>query len=349
VAAVMQDASPSIALAYLRGLFDFLRRRELSSAPVLEALGISEADLRDPDLRIAHNLQHAAFEAAEQVSGDAHVGLHAGQFTHLIHFGMLGQMAMCCKTPRELMELHGRYQRLISTGADMTYVERDGALIGEANFEDPTGDSRHQVEYTLASHTSLFRLMAGGLPVSCSRIDVTYAPPDDPSEAQRILGCPIRYDCDVMRIYVSALLLDLPLIGAAPAVRLQLEIEARRRLDALRAPPPHADPELERLKQFVLDQLGKGNGAPSIQVAADLLATSERTLQRRLEAHGLSYRDLIDDVRRTLVAALLADPQLAQAEIALMLGFSDQSAFHRAFRRWYGMTPGEYRTRSERT
>jgi len=73
------------------------------------------------------------------------------------------------------------------------------------------------------------------------------------------------------------------------------------------------------------------------------LAIAPRTLQRRLAAKGVSYQQVVDDVRRDAAERLLADPSLAVSQIGYLLGFSEPSAFHRAFKRWHDVTPQEYR------
>src|SRR5262245_29308737 len=111
------DERPYIMSGYLRGLFDYLKSRNAPIEPVLEVMQLTEQELLDPDRRIEHSLQNAIFDAAERVTGDDNVGLHAGEATHLIHFGIGGMLAMTCKTVRELLDIHARFQGLISTGA----------------------------------------------------------------------------------------------------------------------------------------------------------------------------------------------------------------------------------------
>src|SRR5260221_11538988 len=106
---------PYIMSGYLRGLLDYLRSRRASIEPVLEVMSLSEAELRDPDRRIDHALQDDIFAVAEAITGDVNVGLHAGEATHLMHFGIVGLLAMTCKTVRDLVWIHKRFPGLIST------------------------------------------------------------------------------------------------------------------------------------------------------------------------------------------------------------------------------------------
>ena len=332
-------------LAYLRGLFDYLRAREARLGPILERMGLAEDQLRAPEIRVDHALQDEIFALAESLTGDPDVGLHAGETTHLMHFGILGQLAMTCRSVRDLIDLHGRFQRLISTGARISYREQGDQVIGEAIFAENARPTRHTIEYTLASHTTLARLLTGA-PMILSRLEVTYARPTVSSEQERLFACPTTYLCERERFFLPAALLDLPLVMGDSESRRVLESEARRRLDAISSSSETEDPELTEVRKLIRDRLHQG--APDVRTAARALGMSVRTLQRRLEQHGLSYRELLDDIRREGVERYLGDTSLSQVDVAALLGYADQSTFHRAFRRWFAMTPGEYRSQHMR-
>lgn len=335
------SARPYIVLGYLRGLFDYLRSNKAPIETVLEVIGLEEEQLRDPDIRVDHSLQNDIFDVAERLTSDVNVGLHAGENTHLIHFGIFGQLAMTCKTVRELVDLHSRFQTLISTGARMEYIVQGEEVVGEATFIDGVPPSRHNLEYALASHVALVRLLTG-FPFASTKIEVPYPEPEDCSEQQRLLNCPISYGCERERIYFPAELLDVPLVVGDSDSRRALEVEAHRRLDAISVSLVDENSEIAGIKRFIADRL-KGGEPPRVESAADALGISVRTLQRRLESVRVSYRDLIDLVRRELAKQYMEDPSLTQVDIAFLLGYAEQSTFHRAFRRWFEMTPGEYR------
>ena len=83
----------------------------------------------------------------------------------------------------------------------------------------------------------------------------------------------------------------------------------------------------------------------SLEVVAERLGMSARTLQRKLHASGTSHQELLDEMRRDLAVRYLREPGMAVCEVAYLLGFSESSAFHRAFKRWTGTTPSEFRRR----
>ena len=96
-----------------------------------------------------------------------------------------------------------------------------------------------------------------------------------------------------------------------------------------------------RVRAFLLEEVQRG--APTLQTAAAHLRTSPRTLKRRLQEEGTTFQDLLDSVRCDLAKRYLEEPRLALGEVSFLLGFSEPSAFHRAFKRWTGKTPLAYR------
>lgn len=129
--------------------------------------------------------------------------------------------------------------------------------------------------------------------------------------------------------------------------------------EALTVTPKLSDPALSSLILDILERrspLASGfedlkaeirrdlyAGVPKLEVVASRLVTSSRTLQRRLEDAGTTYRELADETRREIAERLLTDTELPLGEIAFLVGFSEVSAFHRAFKRWKNMTPGAFR------
>jgi len=158
---------------------------------------------------------------------------------------------------------------------------------------------------------------------------------------RRVFGCPVRYGCEKVRARFPLRVHELELSGGDPGARAALEVAARQRLEALQVQMQHADRDVARAQQYVADRLS--GGAPSVEQTAAAMDTSVRTLQRRLKEHGLSYRDVVEQARREVAEKLMADPSLSLLDVALLVGFSDQSAFNRAFRRWFHTTPSELR------
>jgi AraC-like DNA-binding protein len=140
----------------------------------------------------------------------------------------------------------------------------------------------------------------------------------------------VAFPLDIMR---------LPLRRRDPALRRVLERHAET--VARRVPTTADDSTAERVRGVLLSRLGRG--VPDIGIVSRQLAMSSRSLQRRLASEGVSYQRLVESARRDAAERLLADASLAVSEIGYLLGFSEPSAFHRAFKRWHRVTPQEYR------
>ena len=98
---------------------------------------------------------------------------------------------------------------------------------------------------------------------------------------------------------------------------------------------------LDQARAIIAEELARG--APTIEVVARRMATSTRTLRRRLDDSGTSFRELLDATRAELARTYVRDRRMPLAEVAFMLGFSEASTFHRAFKRWTKMTPAAWR------
>jgi AraC-like DNA-binding protein len=129
-------------------------------------------------------------------------------------------------------------------------------------------------------------------------------------------------------------LLDRPVPTADPGLSRIVTAHAEQLLAAL---APAADMLTARVRRQLAE--GMANGPMTLTQVARRLHLSERSLQRRLEAEGTRFAQLVDEVRRELALRYIADERLALGEVAYLLGFAEPSPFHRAFKRWTGTTP----------
>lgn len=154
---------------------------------------------------------------------------------------------------------------------------------------------------------------------------------------KRVFQAPVHFGCARTELVFAARLLELPLPKADPALAALLQ----RGAQALLGPAVAGSSVADQVRRVI----GKVSGPGDLQltVVARKLGTSARTLQRRLHAEGSSFDELVRETRSTLAKNYLRKRELAICEIAYLLGFSQPSAFHRAFQRWTGMTPRTFR------
>jgi AraC-like DNA-binding protein len=162
--------------------------------------------------------------------------------------------------------------------------------------------------------------------------------PEDTAALREFYRAPLRFCAGATQLRLPARVLELPFPRANPSMAAFFDRHIESVLE--RTHPEHDF--VTSVRRLLAGSLVKG--ACSLEDLARQLAMSPRTLRRRLSSEGLSYSALLDQVRRDLAEQHLRDRRLALGEIAYALGYSEPATFHRAFRRWTGMTPAAYRS-----
>jgi AraC-like DNA-binding protein len=162
-----------------------------------------------------------------------------------------------------------------------------------------------------------------------------HEPPSYVDEYERIFRCPVRFAQPANELVFPRGLLDVPQLHRNDSLCELL----RERADQLLA-QEHAS---ERLGERIVEILKLQLRAPDPERLAQDLGLTLRSLQRRLQASSLSLSRLLDDARRDVACTSLKIPDVPIKDIAYRVGFSEPSAFHRAFKRWTGMTPAQFR------
>jgi AraC-like DNA-binding protein len=169
------------------------------------------------------------------------------------------------------------------------------------------------------------------------RIAFRHPAPRDASVHRELLGCAPEFESTFDGFEADLGWLAEPVRGNNPKLRAYFEKQCERARQA-----SSGDPAFTALVRQRLAARMEG-GVPSMDEVARRLGTSQRSLHRRLSEEGTTFNDLLDQVRREFAEQYLARPRLAVAEVAYLVGFTDPSAFFKAFRRWTGVTPSEYR------
>ncbi|MCB9592650.1 MAG: AraC family transcriptional regulator [Sandaracinaceae bacterium] len=248
-------------------------------------------------------------------------------------FGAMGLAFKTASTLREALERLVRYVLVISDS--LTYeLAEDGRLVMR-------GRPRHRRGARLANEGALAAVASLLRQVTDSRVplvEVTFRHPGPRStrEHRAFFGCPVRFGApdDALRFDARTLASPTRLADEGLSAYLLAQLEDLR--------DRQAEPSLEaRVQRAVAD--GLCDGPPSREAIARRLGMSERTLHRRLAEGGLSFRAVADRARREVAESLLNDAAHSLAEVAFLTGFSEQSAFSRAFKRWSGQTPLAFR------
>jgi AraC-like DNA-binding protein len=257
------------------------------------------------------------------------------------HAGVLAYLALSCDTVGELMDQLLRFHPLMWQGFDVR-VEEQGervSLFWTPHQATPPAFldlARLGYETGIAGILQMLRILCG---TDHSPLAVTLlgAPPAQIAPYQAFFGCPVSFSDRTSSMTFARTLLQQPLAARDQVLHRLLERQASARLRAITP----GDRFLTDFQRALGRALGKGT--PSVERVAADLAMSRATLQRRLQDRGLTFQQALDNTRYELARMYLEDPRVSLAEVAQLLSFSEQSAFTRAFKRWSGGTPGEFR------
>jgi AraC-like DNA-binding protein len=312
----------------MRATVDALVRIGLDRGELLAAGGLKPGDLEDPDARVSPEACRSIFAHAQQRRPTKNLALQVAANTPIGAYPLIDYLVVTSDTVGAGAKQLARYLRLIQAPVHMQSLEHEDPVrvVIESN---PYG-----VEYCTSLNTLHFRAETEG---RFHAVHLSFRHrPDDVGEFERMLGCPVFTEQAWSGMVISRAVWALPLRRRDPILRGTLEQHADE--IARRLPAAGIDAEMSRVLASRMTGGDLGIGA-----VARELGVSARTLQRRLMSSGLSYKDLVDSARREAALRYLSDPSLSIAEIAWLLGYSEASAFHRAFKRWMGSGPQSWR------
>ena len=335
----MPPRVPTISSGAFRKLLNALDGAGVAKAPFFAELGLDLELVADSDARVPVEKLHALWEAVLRVVPGADGPLSGAERYSPGDYGLVGFVAMNSATLGEAVRHVVRYLGLWTDEPGLV-LHDDGtlALVYRTAFPDRLG-------LRLATEATPAELLNGARLLTQKRItprEVRFAhpAPSDVSFHEAFFGCRVRFGAKDTAMQLEPADLQLPLRTADPQLGAYLRSLANQALD--RRYGSEAS-ELGRIRDIIAEELQKG--VPSLDAVAKRLATSGRSLRRRLEEQGTSFRILLDETRAQLAAAYVRDRQLPFSEVAFLLGFSETSAFHRAFKRWTGSTPRAWRAR----
>lgn len=311
-------------------LLDYLDSRGLAAVPCRQRLTAWPADSRMPLSEWIALLDMIA--AADPRPA---LGLAIGQCIQPRHAGVMGYLGLSCDTVGEALLRFERYHRLVYDGNPIQLdLSPEQVRISWGIVHGRPGQLAD--ETAIAAFATLTRMLVD-TPVYARRVEFVNAAPGSIAPYEDFFQCPVSFGHTRTTVVFSADYLALPIRHRDPGLRTLLEQQA----DALLRTLPDSDEFEHALRQALVRALHRGE--PTLENVAASLHLSPRTLQRRLADRDLHFHDLLEATRLALARDYLGNPNLSLTEIALLLGYSEQSAFTRAFRRWTGQTPRQAR------
>ena len=332
------DAMPgwgSARIAAYRHLPEVLAGFGVDYHDVLEAVGLPADVFADPDTMIAYtDLGHLLLVSAQQSNCD-YIGLLLAQRVRLADMGLAGQIASCGETVGEGLHNFSKFFTLQNSAATISVIRSSGFSRLVYAIAEPDMTDTGQLQ--LGAMTIAFNILRDLCGQSWLPAVVTVASraPCNLRPCQKFFRAPLRFDSEESAVVFESHWLDRPLPLLDPITRQQVEAEVKSRQTAMLADFPSAVRRALR-KQLLI-------GSCSIDAVATQFGMHRRTLDRRLQRHGVHYGDLLDTVKREVACQLLRDTDLQVQQVAESLSYSNAANFATAFRRWTGVTPTGFR------
>jgi AraC-like DNA-binding protein len=332
----------SIVGSYARLIVDYALERGVDVERHAQQYGL-EGLMEEGDARVPFDAFRAWCEELVDLMGEPDLGLNAGRRVRPGHFGTLGFALTSCASTRQFIDRTVRYSPLVHDGCrNDIEVTRDLVVwrfISELPGGEPLGRVQNDLHVTM--WITLARWIFDANDAMPAYVAFQHREPDNADAYAAILGPNVTFGAPVNTVAFDASVQDRTLASGHGPVSKLLDSLCEGQLETLIA--NRNAPFLRKCADIIASTFETCE--PRIDHVSERLGISVRELRRRLADHQMEYRALVNQVRFEVARRQLLDPDIGIAEIAYTLGFSQQSAFQRAFKRWTGVTPGEFRRR----
>lgn len=328
---------PRLIAAWTNGMLVAAEQAGLNAKELMAHAGLSHKDLEDRDAPVDLDRHlHMVREIVARQPGIS-TGLRTGMTATVARFGVLGYALQYSTSLHRALMDYVRFQRLV-TDVTTWSIERGPTyrlLLTVHPYLEPIPSA---TEVQLATLIAVSRQLTE-THITPRQVSFCHQPQGDPREHEQFFGCPVSFGSDHNEILLDPKVTELPIKSAD-------ELAHQRFLhfaEGVLSKHTGMQATSEAVRQFVVKNLSQG--PPRREQVARALGKTARTLLRHLEQEGQTFEQILDGSRRELALAYAADHRLAAFEIAGLLGYTEPSAFFRAFRRWTGKSPQEYRRR----
>lgn len=326
-----------ISISAAAGLIEAIKAAGANPDDVLGTIAVDSAIFANPDGFIRVSTFARILEEAARVSSDACFGLHFGERYNPKNIGSLVYVVLNSPTIAAGIENTARFIKIHNEAARASLlVEKDRAYLRFLPNELLIHTSRQHSEYAMAVALNTLRLMVGS-EWAPQEVHFTHQLEVATPEHFRVFCAPIMFGCPANAFVVESDFLKREVPAADPRLYRILKRYLGRMLNEM----PREDDLLAAVRRMIGEAIR--DAEPKLSLAAKKLGMSPRRLQRRLQEYGLDFKRLVDDTRQRLALQYIKEEKDTLTQIAFMLGYSDVSAFNRAFKRWTGTAPLEYR------
>ena len=316
-----------------------LDARHIDSNKLLLEAGLDPVVMRDPNGRYPVSRMLRMWKLAVAATNDPCIGLRAAEYVQPTTFHSLGLAVLASQSLEDAMRRGARFSRIVSNAVDVVVEDTPAGIKQSVRFREDIPPVDEAIDLYMASTLKMGHILTGGKAQPKQIRLQRQATPEMAAEFRSFFGTKIEFGADENAFLISHEAAQRPLPMANPALARQNDqvvMEYLAQFDGARV--------AEKVRAELISRLPAGE--PSRADVASALHFSEKTLQRRLRDEETSYQEILDETRSELAQQYLRESRVSVCEITFRLGFSDQSSFTRAFKRWTGCAPGEFRAQA---
>ena len=328
-----------VNVTVLRAWLDGLDLEDDERRAIVADLALTESQIKSWDLFVSREIELELVRRAVRMRGPR-VGIEAARSLDRGAFAVVEYLMRTSTDLSHALDQLMRYERLLGSSPIFT-MERD-TVLQLRRVRDYEPDD--VVEAAIAEFALGSVMVIGGTataePWHPTLVQFTHPAQGDTRPYEELFRCPVEFKAEHTELMIARGVLDTPMAEADSRLH-SLLLECGRSL--IGDVEHYAEVSFD-VRQHIADLLPRGQ--LTLRAVAERLRMSTRTLQHRLRAEGASFSELVDGVRTTLAQRYLVERRLSVPDIAALLGYGDASAFHRAFKRWTGLTPRQFRARN---
>jgi AraC-like DNA-binding protein len=312
-----------------------LESYEIDPVPLFREADIDPKLMNDMSARISQSKVNELWLRVGKVIDDPCIGLKVGSLWHPSYMHALGYSWLSSSTLRTALERLVRYIHVVNQSSEIKLSEKNNEVSIMWTDSAHKGNSGWHADGTM---TILIAMCRANYGESLDPVSVTFKheKPVCSGEFLELFRCPIEFGAKHDQLVLSSKVVDKRLSGSNPLMAQIADQEMIKYLAKL-----DENDIVQRVKASIIDLLP--DGRISDQKVADALYMSNRTLQRKLQVKGSTFKNILVELRKELAMKYIQDNQMTLTELSFQLGFSEMSSFSRAFKQWTGSSPREYR------
>lgn len=316
-------------------LWKYLESIDINPEPLYKKAGIRSELLLNSNARININQVDALWEQAAEIIEDPCFAIDMAEFWHPSHMGALGYAWLASSTLRQAFNRAVRYIHVVTEDLNLDVADTPAGFKISIDLEDSifTLPQHHDLVLSIIMHMCRFNFGEELIP---TEVKLAHPEPACSKKITDYFRTEVQFDAEQTSLAMARAEVDRVLPSGNKQIALMHDEMLMRYLVEIKK-----GDIVQQVQSIILENLP--DGQVTDRLVASELNLSERSMQRRLKEHKTTFRFLLDGVREMVAKQYIENPMNRMSDIAFLLGFSEQSAFSRAFKKWTGKSPVEYR------